>query len=760
MVGASKILTVSYGTFSCTLEGFDEPFNTMKAIAEYFRDLAADDRYFGAEPPTPDAAMLHRIAEREIQRRVEAKIQENGVILRAGDDLAQTAPKRAEPARLAPEPVAPQPAPAAQKAAPVAAPANLVDESAPEPESVAAKLLRIRAAVANAETVAMPEFSEDQHADATLADAAPMALQEEPAEEPTVLEEPRIAPPAHDIPVADLAADILPETSAPVTEDEAALPEDIAIPDADEAEAAMLAGLSADVDAPGEDADAVAENGAADSDVALSMDAFEEEEMPAHAWAEADEATVAADATDEAEADEGETAIAAPAEEAAEVEDTEDAADNLSRLMAAIDQAEVSTQPEADTADVEDVIEDAWHAGAEDLADEAEAALDQDDTARRDGITDAEDDVEPVAATDDADHDEAAAEAEDHARPAAQAEPVRARARVIKVRRLGQPAPASEPEDTAADAEPEDFALFADDADAEHDADAPRVLSPEDEDDLQRELAEVEREIEATRRAPGEGRKVLESEASEDAAVDRLMEETTSQMEGAEARRRTTTIAHLKAAVAATVADKLSLGSRDGKADEDMDRYREDLARVVRPRRPVMDGSPRAAAERPANPADRPAPLVLVSEQRIDRPGSEAEIRPVRPRRISTGMLALKANEPAQTEAEDEDDDSAIFSDTSSFNEFADRIGAHELPDLLEAAAAYAACVEGRPHFSRPQLMRQIAALSDDDSYSREDSLRSFGMLLRQGRIEKVKRGQFAISENSRFIEEARRVAR
>lgn len=87
-----KVMTVSYGTFSCTLDGFDDPFTTMQLVAEYFRKLSADDRYFGSEPLQPDASKLHQIAKDANPNRIDAEVSDNSVILRQAD-IIEAAPE-------------------------------------------------------------------------------------------------------------------------------------------------------------------------------------------------------------------------------------------------------------------------------------------------------------------------------------------------------------------------------------------------------------------------------------------------------------------------------------------------------------------------------------------------------------------------------------------------------------------------------------------------------------------------------------------
>jgi len=53
--------------------------------------------------------------------------------------------------------------------------------------------------------------------------------------------------------------------------------------------------------------------------------------------------------------------------------------------------------------------------------------------------------------------------------------------------------------------------------------------------------------------------------------------------------------------------------------------------------------------------------------------------------------------------------------------------------------------------------MQKIKEVKQDD-YSREDGLRSFGQLLRNGKLRKLKGGRFAVTEDTDFRAETRNV--
>ena len=286
---------------------------------------------------------------------------------------------------------------------------------------------------------------------------------------------------------------------------------------------------------------------------------------------------------------------------------------------------------------------------------------------------------------------------------------------------------------------------------SERDAEAARAL-----------MAEAEREERKDR-----ARRVVDDASMDD---DRLFHATDSELSGEETSRRHANISHLKAAVAARRAD----GSIGERAEDDSGAYREDLAATVRPRRPVRSAAPAA-----------PAPLVLASEQRVDAPApaedadatdgdafdphaeemsaqeaEEARIvaeapkaplpaeGPIRPRRVVRRAMPEPAPMPSAA---------AIPADAPDFEAFAEEVGAEDLADVLEAAVAYAASVMKQETFSRPRLLHLVAEAHDD--FSREDGLRSFGQLLREGRIRKVSRGVYAPGDGTRYAEEAQRLA-
>ncbi len=690
MVGANKILTVSYGTFSCTLEGFEDSFGTMKAIAEYFRDLAAEDRYFGAEPATPDADMLQRIAEREIRRRVDASLHDGGILLRAADGQHTPAAEPATPAVAeAPAPETPRteaPRPEAPRAEP-AAPAPVASApAAPELGSVAAKLARIRAAVDTARTAAP---------------AAPLAQPAETYIEDEELPQPPAAPVMAPAPVEEPVEEPIAESPAfeGATADETGQLPDAIIEDSPREEAVEeTAAEDTIVEEPIVEEAAEAEPLVLPEPEAEPETAATEPEIDP-VLASVLRATATEEYEEEAEAEPAPEPVAAPQELA----ETEPAAEE--------EPAEEET-PAAEFAAVPE--EPAEPEAPEEAPAEPEIAATEPEPQ-------AEEPAEPAIAKTpfvDPDEDITRRPGSDTARRAVE----RARARVMKIKRTDlQSVPSGLPEPARGDTA--DLETGTPDIGAAP-GDLPEpALSAEEEADLMAELAEVERD--AARSGPATPRRIRPGgkRKPEEADVSRLVDEINTKMEGSEHRRRRTAIAHLKAAVAATVAERRARPGRNGEAEAEAEKhpYREDLAHVVRPGGRSARGN-------------RMPPLVLVSEQRIDSPEHG-----------STGNLALKS-------VVEEQDDSNIFAAEESFADFAARMGATDLSDMIEAAAAYSVRAREDDIFTRPQVMELVASTPHGKEFAREDSLRAFGQHLREGPFERVKRGQFIISKTSRFM--------
>ena len=708
MMSNNKILTVSYGTFSCTLEGFDDSFGTMKAIAEYFRDLASDDRYFGAEPPQPDAEMLSRIAQKEISRRVEVREHEGKIVISATTDEDQVTLEA--------------PALATTQA-------NIQAEALITAEAARATLAQAEENAEHARVQAEAEAKAAADADATRLENARLEaarveevrLEAERQEAQPVQEEATIEPietPAEEIVPRDLAAELteaetfFASSSVESENDDTEVDAIDTVPIAqvaaaseahDDSIAAKLQRIravvsNADQASDEEDfsedqhAEDFGSNAVEETHYAVTNDTTDDDSFDI-----ADFSVVTSGATEtKADFDVQAEAIAdieaaSQADDFADVQADQTAMDDddMSAILARLegskfDAAEDDDEDEIvlietieETADGENLFDDTIYAGDDALID-----------------VDLEDDLEPKRI-----------------------------ARVIKVKRADLEAAIAQG-DLEEIEEGDDSSLSdADEAELALDLANVEIDLSDLEDPESESLFEDDTFEEAI--AP---QSLPQINGSDDDDLSRLLAEADQQMDDEEGKQSRDAFSHLKAAVAVKKADA---GLAEPTAEEEEVAYRSDLATAVKPRRPSAGG---ARLERPTQ-TERPAPLKLVAEQRVD--ATDLDTRGlVRPRRV-----ALQ--------------EAAVNNEAESFVEFAEDMGASELPDLLEAAAAYMSFVEGREQFSRPQLMNKVRSV-EKENFSRKYGLRSFGKLLRAGKIEKIKGGRFIVTNDIGYRPNAR----
>ena len=645
---SSKVLTVSYGTFSCTLEGFENSFDMMKTVAEYFRDLAAEDRFFGAEPPKLDAEILGILEQRGKQLGINTR--------QSGDTSIVLTPSQSYDEETSEE----ASAPVTEPTTPVSTPALSIDE----------RLDRIKAATI-ADTVPAV-YTEDEHANDVAADHGTTA-------EETSAETDMAAPSEETDDLVDELPTIVdhiefedePENITP-DEDVVGQPEVSA-----EDETQETAVVEEIVDHPKIDPAPI-------TDETIEEDADKVDEHH--------------DAIGNAEAPEESPVETTTEETLIDSHDGDDVAETAAEGVEDQDPAVSEMVPETEY-DGEETSTDTVSADDTPEMDEFEAALTQD-------LMETDDEVESRVA-----QDTAADDISDEFDDTQEDEPQVAEDRVPL--RLEQPVE----EERIPLRKPRVHVINVSPAPAAEQTEEEETDNILDDDDAPQPVA-----VRRPTRPVAKSRRET-AEPVDTADVSRLMDETDQQMAKPESNRRRNALAHLRAAVAATIADK-SLGKDDKDSTE---AYRNDLAKAVRPRRPEPSG------------ARKSAPLRLVAEQRIDEPAAEApEIAAPAP----APKPDVAVNETHETQAEP-----VKSSDFADFGQFAAHVGAHSLEAKLEAAATYLSQIRGIDQFSRPQLLRTVKLSGTEDDFSREESLQHFAHMLRTGKLARKEDGLFEVTD-------------
>jgi len=668
----------------------------MKSIAEYFRDLAADDRYFGAEPPTPDAEVLHRIAEQQVQKRVEARIEENGVVLRQESaDLPST-------------------------------------REAASDMAVGKSLLRddVQQADESSREAASDHYEKSQRIEAgdDIIKHAAVHLEENTAASDQTDRNPY----TDDDPMFEKIGAMLPTNVDMYTEDDVVKPVEVGKPTNASEKIAIISAAVDDFEYIGEFAE--------DQDTAIVDSNDNNSPAGTNDMQALMEHTHGAGTR---------TSDAVAAQEAKEIHSNVDEDMSFEERLAEIERNRAASGNEKQHANIRDPRE---NADVEQTDDDVDAILEQ--LAQAEVDNDVHMDKFENPSKSNLQDTSIDILTEESRQVDQDDDPLRPVARITRIRRSAgrdnTMTMAAAQEDRPEAAKNRDTAL----------QDESEPVSMIDDKDI---------DTSARRKQALDSSETRE----DDQTLKRILEETNDKMDSQEVTRRRSSIEHLKAAVQAKRADQDAGDDLDEQHEQDA--YREDLARAVRPSNP----NKRTTEIRPRRPKQRDteqaapsmAPLVLVSEQRVDQSDADdgqyngetaQHVSPdrVSPRRIDRSSMKSTENSdiPAPVDQDPEtqsdrgsdieNDRSSHYADPNDFASYLDDSGATDMTEMMEVAASFVSNVKGQPEFTRPKVMRLVTGLDVNGDISREEALRAFGRLLRSGRIVKVARGRYALADD------------